>query len=171
LMRLGWGVSRPGQLDDSLPDQQEYLSLGKSLLREGQLKFYDARFYQEVYAYRTPGYPLLIAACGGSVRAVRAVQAVLDTSTVLATYLLARRWLVHGAAWLAAALMAFNPFLIYFSGLILSETLFTAMLVWGAVLLVRQCNYMWGGIVLALSVLVRPAAVALPIGMGIISAL
>ena len=31
--------------------------------------------------------------------------------------------------------MAVNPFLIYFSGLILSETLFTAMMVWGMVLL------------------------------------
>jgi hypothetical protein len=70
---------------------------------------------------------------------------------------------------LAAAAVAFNPFLIYFSALLLSETLYTALLVWGCVLLARHPNFLWGGIVLAISVLVRPSAVALPVVLGIVS--
>lgn len=65
----------------------------------------------------------------------------------------------------AGLLVAVNPWLVYFSGLILSETLFTAMLVWGMALPVvgRGRWWAWGaGIgLLALSVHVRPAAIPL----------
>lgn len=156
LLRVGWGVAQGGDADPRLGDQAEYLALGRSLLHEHELKFYDSRFGQAVYAYRTPGYPLFVAACGGNVRAIRLVQAVLDTSTVLAIYLLARRFLDVRGSLVAAAFVAFNPFLIYFSGLVLSETLFTAMLAWGMYLLPT------GGLVLlALSALVRPSALGL----------
>ena len=70
---------------------------------------------------------------------------------------------------LGSAAVAFNPFMVYFSGLVLSETLYTAMLMWGCVLLVSLPNFLWGGIVLALSVLVRPSAAALPVILGIVS--
>jgi 4-amino-4-deoxy-L-arabinose transferase-like glycosyltransferase len=108
---------------------------------------------------------------------VRIAQALLDGSTILAIYLLAGRWLGSGAALLAAAIVAVNPFLIFFSGLILSETLFTAMMCWGLVLLIlsdgpwparRGALIAWlgGGALLALSVLVRPGAIALPLVLG-----
>jgi len=149
----------------------------------------------------------------------RVVQGVIDTSTVLAVYLLARllstprrnlniRGLspspgTPGEGWgaskqapsltlprrteggnqreiewgalLAAGIVAVNPYLIYFSGLLLSETLFTAMLAWSFVLLlygggasgVHERLAWWaGGLLLALSILVRPSALALPILMG-----
>jgi 4-amino-4-deoxy-L-arabinose transferase-like glycosyltransferase len=159
-LRLGWGISQTGEPDNRLPDQAEYLQLGRNLLG-GELKFFDERFGQNVYAYRTPGYPLFIAVCGGNVRAIRIAQALLDTSTVLAIYLLARRFLQSQASLIAAAIAAVNPFLIYFSALILSETLFTAMLAWGTYLLVRQRPPMAGLLLLALSTLVRPSALGL----------
>jgi hypothetical protein len=178
LVRLGWALSRlAGQASLSgLPDQVEYLGLARNFLHAGMLCFFDPRFGQTAWAYRMPGYPVFVAACGGSLRVVRGVQAVLDASTVLAVYLLGRRildgraCLIAGAGrpggarhsgrshlagmqpglpppaikeirqsaaaplW-AAALVAVNPFLIYFGGLILSETLFTAMLAWGMYLL------------------------------------
>jgi 4-amino-4-deoxy-L-arabinose transferase-like glycosyltransferase len=82
----------------------------------------------------------------------------------------------------AAAIVAINPFLIYFSGLILSETLFTAMLTWGMLLLVgsserdgpawlRRAHPLLGGVVLALAVLVRPSGIGLPVVLGIVAAL
>ncbi|HZN65061.1 MAG TPA: hypothetical protein VFB66_07140, partial [Tepidisphaeraceae bacterium] len=113
-LRQGWGLSRPTDAEslDKLPDQREYLVLARNLLHGQGLKFVDERFGDEVFAFRVPGYPLLIAACGGSVRVVRAVQALLDTATVLAAYLLARQWLHAGPSLLAAALVGFNPFLI-----------------------------------------------------------
>jgi 4-amino-4-deoxy-L-arabinose transferase-like glycosyltransferase len=115
----------------------------------------------------------------------------VDTSSVLAIYFMARRWLSMRASWWAAALVAVNPYLIYFSGLILSETLYTAMLGWGMVFLVGRgsgtslgaeadpfdpagapsANPLLGGLILALSVLVRPSGLGLPILLGIAAAL
>ncbi|HEV2293001.1 MAG TPA: hypothetical protein VGR35_04045 [Tepidisphaeraceae bacterium] len=183
VLRLGWAMSRPA--DEAalaqLPDQREYLELARNLLRGDGLSFVDARFEQRVYAFRTPGYPMFLAVCGGNLRVARIAQAVLDTATVLAAFLLARRWLAAGPALVAALLVAFNPFLIYFTGLLLSETLFTAMLAWGMVLVawpgavasVTRARVMWlGGVMLlALAVLVRPGAVGLPVGLALCGAL
>lgn len=169
-MRAGWGLMQPGQIDSRLPDQREYLELARNVLAGNGLKLYDGRFQQEVRAFRTPGYPLFLAAMGGLVRWARLAQALLDTSTILAVYLLARRWMEHRASLLAAIAVAVNPFLVYFSGLILSETLFVAMLAWGMTLLVWRRNFLWGGLVLALSVLVRPSALFLPVLLGLSSA-
>jgi 4-amino-4-deoxy-L-arabinose transferase-like glycosyltransferase len=184
-LRLAWALAQPVSDDaiDALPDQREYLALGRNLLHGQGLKFFDTRFADEVWAYRTPGYPLLVAACGGGVRAVRVAQAFIDTSTVLAVYLLARRWLRPGASLIAGALVAFNPFLVYFTGLILSETLFTALLAWGMFLLVgRRCEddappgwgstFRWltGVVALALSVLVRQSGIGLPLALGVAGA-
>jgi 4-amino-4-deoxy-L-arabinose transferase-like glycosyltransferase len=166
LARLGWCLTRPATVDARLPDQFEYLQLGQNLITHHTLSFFDPRFSQHLLAYRTPGYPLLIGAMGAKPIAIRLLQALLDTFTVLAAYLLARRWLGPNWAVFAAAFVAFNPFLIYFTGLILSETLFTAMLAWGLVLLAYRPNFIWGGIVLALSIMVRPSAVMLPVLMG-----
>jgi 4-amino-4-deoxy-L-arabinose transferase-like glycosyltransferase len=112
---------------------------------------------------------------------VRVVQAFLDTSTILAIFLLARRWLPQAGALFAAAIVAINPFMIFFTGLILSETLFTAMLCWGLALLIlsdgpwpdggKLLAWLGGGAVLALAVLVRPGAIILPVVLGCAAAL
>ena len=181
VLRLAWGLSRPA--DDSslnaLPDQQEYLALGRNLIGGRGLVFLDPRFNDTARAFRTPGYPLMVAACDGKVRVVRVVQAVVDTSTVLAIFLLAGAFVrSRSGPLIAAAFVAFNPFLIYFAALVLSETLFTAMLAWGCVLLARSSlessrrrSLMWflGAFVLGLSILVRPSAVALPVVLGLLS--
>jgi 4-amino-4-deoxy-L-arabinose transferase-like glycosyltransferase len=161
-LRIGWALHQPTNPAalDALPDQSEYLQLGQNLLAGQGLQFTDPRFHQQVWAYRTPGYPFLVAACGADLRAIRVVQAILDSSTVLAVYLLARIWLTPTTSLIAAAIVAVNPFLIYFTGLILSETLFTAMLAWGMVLLIRVPAI--GAAVLACAVMVRPSAIVLP---------
>jgi 4-amino-4-deoxy-L-arabinose transferase-like glycosyltransferase len=182
VVRLGWGMTRPTDPASlaQLPDQREYLETARSLLRGEGLGFVDPRFDQRVYAFRTPGYPAFLALCGGNVRIIRAAQALLDTATVLAAFVLARRWLAEEAALIAALLVAFNPFLVYFSGLLLSETLFTAMLAWAMVLLawpgavesIGRARLMWiaGLLLLALSILVRPGAIGLPVGLAILGA-
>jgi 4-amino-4-deoxy-L-arabinose transferase-like glycosyltransferase len=181
LLRLGWGLSRPAdqRAIDALPDQREYLSIAQNILSGHGANFFDPRFGQIVYAYRMPGYSWLIAACGCQVRIVRLVQVLLDTATVLAIFLLARRLQdpqqASDRAGIAAALLvAANPFLIFFSGLILSETLFTAMLAWGMVLLVSPARksraWFIGAALLALSIYVRPSALLLPIILTVGSA-
>jgi 4-amino-4-deoxy-L-arabinose transferase-like glycosyltransferase len=169
LLRLAWVLHLP--VSDAqiaaLADQREYLDLGRNLLHGRGLYFHDPRFDADVWAYRTPGYPIFIALCGGSIRAIRLAQAFIDASNALAVYLLARQWLSFRRALFAAALVAINPLLIYFSGLILAETLFTALLIWGMVLVTsRKAAWKWrarGLLLLALSVLVRPSALALPL--------
>lgn len=173
-VRLGWAWHQPGdeQTLNNLPDQVEYLSLGRNLLQHHSLYFYDNRFEQVIYAYRTPGYPFLVAACAGNLVVIRLVQVLLDTSTILAIYLLAKR--ISGGnqrlSLLAAGLVAVNPFLIYFSGLILSETLFTTLLTWGIYAMamasgkpIRVGMVLAGGVLLGFAVLVRPSAILLPI--------
>jgi 4-amino-4-deoxy-L-arabinose transferase-like glycosyltransferase len=162
-VRLTWAAIQPStdaQLD-RLPDQREYLSLGRNLLHDGSLSFVDTRFDQRLYAYRSPGYPAFIALLGGSPLAVRLLQALLDTSTILAVYLLAQQLTRQPAFPIYAALLiAVDPFLIYFTGLILSETLFTALLIWGVFLLVRRRTLI-AAILLLLAALVRPSAILL----------
>ena len=166
LLRLGWGLSQKSDAESlgNLPDQREYLALGWNLIESTTLVFFDDRFHQEVYAYRTPGYPLFVACCGASPRVVRIAQAILDTSTVLAIYLLARRWLAYRPGLLAAALVAFNPWLIYFTGLILSETVFSALLAWSLVALwSKGRGWIIGCALLGLAGLVRPSALGLAV--------
>jgi hypothetical protein len=163
VLRLAWACAlAPAERElTRLPDQAEYLAVGRNLVASGSMSFVDPRFGQRVYAYRSPGYPLLVAGCGGRVWVIRAVQAVLDTSTVLAAYLLAWR-LTHraGVALLAGALVAVNPFLIYFCGLILSETLFVALLSGGTCLLAYRRPGV-AAVLLAGAAAVRPEAILL----------
>ncbi len=185
MVRLPWVILQPTDphvLQAQLPDQYEYLVLGHNLLHEGSLWFVDPRFDQAVHAFRMPGYPLFIAALGASPTAVRIGQILLDLGTALGVSLLTRHLVVplehsennRGRAsngrvrylpLIAGLLVALNPWLVYFSGLILSETLFTALTVWGMALPVlgRGRWWGWGGgiVLLALSVHVRPAAIPL----------
>jgi hypothetical protein len=199
VLRLAWGLSRPADdaAIDPLPDQRGYLEAGRNLLSGAGLWYVDERFGQRVYAVRTPGYPALVALCGGSVRAVRVVQSIVDASTALAIYLLTRR-LLRGRArdpgtaaagdtpardpngarrscgdvapLVACVLVAFNPFLVYFSALLLTETLYTAMLAWAMVLLLARRGWPWGVLLLALGIHVRPAGIGLPLALGVAAA-
>ena len=173
-LRVGWAATRPvdAAVIDQLPDQREYLEVARNVLRGEGFVFTDPRFDQRVYAYRTPGYPLFLAATGANVRIARVAQAILDTTTVLAVFLLARRWLSPRACLVASVLIALNPFLVYFTSLILTETLFTTMLAWGMLLITSSRTLPWlaGGVLLAASVLVRPGALPLPVILGLLGA-
>jgi 4-amino-4-deoxy-L-arabinose transferase-like glycosyltransferase len=185
-VRLGWVLAQADELDPGLGDQHEYLELGRNLLAGNGLSFYDPRFEDVVYAFRMPGYPAFVASCGGNLPAIRMVQAVIDVLTVLGVYLLGRRVLALGVqepevdevgygsssradfgGLVAAVFVAFNPLMVHFTTLVLTETLFIAMLVWAMVLLVYFRSFLWGGMVLALSVLVRPSGVGLPVALGV----
>jgi 4-amino-4-deoxy-L-arabinose transferase-like glycosyltransferase len=200
LLRVAWSLHLqrdPAGLSN-LPDQVEYFSLGQNVLHHRTLFFYDPRFYQAIYAYRMPGYPIFISLCGGSVFVVRIAQAIIDSASIFAVFLVARRFWSVRAALIAAAFVAINPFLIYFSGLILSETLCTAMILWGAALCLslrankdsiftspgtpekgktmqnprrRGWENILGPILLALSVLVRPSGLFLPVILPLFSGL
>lgn len=180
-VRLAWGLSRPADASalSALPDQLEYLQLARSLLAGEGLVLTDPRFPGPVYAYRTPGYPLFVAALGGSVPAVRVGQALLDMLTAAVVYAVARRWSPSGAG-VALAAVVLNPLLIHHTSLVLTETLFTSMLTVGVALLLSppgagrgvrgELKWLAGAAVLAASVLVRPGAIALPLLLCVASA-
>jgi len=175
LVRFAFILTQPTDAEalNRLPDQVEYLQLARNLLDGRGLVLRDDRFDQDVYAYRMPGYPAFVAAIGADVRAVRVAQVLVDVSTVLATVLIARRWLTERGSLFAGALVALNPFLIFFSGLILSETLYTATLVWGVYCLLDARRWVWwlGLPLLLFGIYVRPAALGLPVVLGVATSL
>jgi 4-amino-4-deoxy-L-arabinose transferase-like glycosyltransferase len=82
---------------------------------------------------RPPLYPLLIAAtrfhlAGREFLALYLVQVILSTATVALFALSARRFLGGVAAGVTALLVALDPYLIFNTGAVLSETLFTFFL-------------------------------------------
>lgn len=175
IVRLAWGLSRPADVGalSALPDQLEYLKLGENLASGKGLSFYDPTVNDTLYAYRMPGYPLFVAACGAKVQIIRVVQSLLDVSSVFAIYLIARRWLGEAQGQLAGAIVALNPFLIFFSALVLSETMFVALLAWGMWLMLQEKwrTRLFGAILLVGSIYARPSAMGLPVMVGVLSAL
>jgi len=109
------------------------------------------------FALRTPGYPLILAACqalfGEWTLAVRLVQASLGTASVYLVYLLTQQIVamsepaILGEAaapryWtvplVAAAVAALNPYYIFMSCIILSEAVFEPLMLaalWGLAVL------------------------------------
>lgn len=177
ILRLAWALSRPADPASlaALPDQAEYHALGTSLIKNGTLAFVDPRFGDRAFAFRMPGYPAFVAAAGANLTAVRVAQAIVDASCVLATIWLARRWLSMRLACVAGAFVALDPLFVYFTGLILSETLFAALLTWGVACLAHGTSPMaappgwrssviwWLGVALLIaSIYVRPSAIVLP---------
>jgi len=117
------------------PDSPTYELPAQALLQWG-------RFAQSPAApdtpdtLRTPGYPLFIAlteaVAGPSHNAVIAAQIILGMATFLVLFACARRiWRRRTAALLAVVLLALDPVSFHHSQLLLSETLFTLVLVCG----------------------------------------
>ena len=176
LLRIGLVIVQPMTRDslERLPDQREYYALAENVLRHGSLSFYDPRVGQRVYAYRMPGYPAFLVACAGSISVARFAQCLLDSSTVLATFLLAVRLTAcTRLGRIAALLMAANPFYIFFSSLLLSETLFDCLLIWAIYFLLRlpSRTAIVGLGMLVAATYVRPIGYALLPAVGFAAAL
>lgn len=111
------------------PDEQIHWQLATNLVLRGDLVTDDGRFVA-----RMPAYPLfltLFAWLGPpGVLAARLAQAVLGAAAALAAATLAGRVWGERAAWCAGLLVACDPFGVFFANLLLSETLFTALLLW-----------------------------------------
>jgi len=91
--------------------------------------------------YHPPGYYYFLAGiyaiAGHSYVAVRVTQAFLDTLTCLLIYLLGKEIFGEAAGWLAAALAAVYPPLIFYIGVLLTESVTTFLLAGAAWLLLR----------------------------------
>ena len=178
----------------STTDTDEYVATARAIehasyttpLRAGLYYTYPVGFFDltgvktprslfrapEKQAFRTPGYPLLLAAIGnGGPGFARRVALVVQALLLgLATWLLAltvRRWLDPGAGLTAAGLYALDPYSKHYVTLVVTETLSGLLAVATAYAFTRAWqgrNPRWwtgtGGLAAALT-LVRPVFVLL----------
>lgn len=169
VLRLGWITYYYAQHGTALPYDDEVLhwSLATNLVQHGSLATDDGR-----YAARMPVYPLLLATCaplgdGAGVVAARVVQALLGTLTVLVALRWARAAAGARAGIVAGLLAACDPFQIFFANLLLTETLFTLLLLAALAatwrLMTASVLDRWALLILALAgalaILTRPSVV------------
>jgi hypothetical protein len=127
-LRVSWigyrWLQRGAALDFS--DEHVHWQLATNLANHGALVTEDGR-----YAARMPLYPLLLtpwAALGErGILAARLMQALAGAATAAIACALARRYFGLAAALCIGALVAADPFAVFFSNLLLSETVFTSM--------------------------------------------
>lgn len=120
---------------------------------------------------RPPVYPLFLAACyvafGYSFATVLYVQAFVGATTVLLTYLLARRFLDRSSSLVASTLVAGHPILIRHGQSLYTEVLYTCLLILMLLALLwgfqtqRPSYFVLTGALLAVMNLTRPAGILL----------
>lgn len=129
-----WRVQRAGAGRVCLlPDAEYYWKLAQTI-RDGD--FFQIVEWGDIphFALRTPGYPLFLAACqtvlGDRPLGPRLVQAALGAACIWLVFRLCRATLGEGGRipWIAAALTAIHPYFVAMSVLLLSEALFTPLL-------------------------------------------
>lgn len=144
-------------------DSRGYLELAESFVERGDFSNADPQLSQ----FRTPGYPLFIASLlyvFGHILAVSIIQSVLAGAAAVLLYRFAVRSCSRFAARISALFFVIDPLGIYFTGTILSETVFLFLLLLATYTLVFHTNKYGTGIagaLLGLSVLVRPSALLL----------
>ena len=149
---LYFALTRPDYL---FPDSFTYLVPARNLLRG--LGFVDVVGATETL--RTPGYPLLLAAFGARIVPVIVAQHLMNVAIAAGLYLLAAPRLGRFVATTAALLFAIDTPSIHYANKVLSETVFTAVLliVFAALAVGR---WPLAGVLTGLLVLIRPVAIA-----------
>jgi len=146
-----------------IADEKDYDALARTLAETGEFAFEPGG---TLTSLRPPLYPLMVAAIYqiagvGNLAAVRLVQALLSLVTAALLYRFGRAVLsTKGALWLTALFVLYPSFLGY-TGLILTETLFTLLLVAAVYCTVRtlqraSIGLAWAaGLLLGLAALTR----------------
>ncbi len=140
--RTGWGLIRPVHAGHEsglqFPDEQQYWSMAEAL-RAGQ-GLPDELGFQ---ATRMPLYPAflsLFTGHDGGMQTARAAQWVIGSMAALFAAGLAGALFGRRTGLIAGLLVALDPFLIFFSSLLLTETAFVTALIglwWLAVVLIE----------------------------------
>lgn len=175
---LGWGAVAVGAAlrlglflvtpTDSMltPDSSTYLGMADS--------FPSGYLNGHVWGFaRPPGYPLFLAVVPGDVRVDVFVQVLISIATIWFVWRLGDQLLPGTAGTVAAWLIAVEPSSIFHSTLVLSDTVFAALLVvatmavWNGILALRSGRLgAAAGLVLGLAALTRPLGLYLPIVLG-----
>jgi hypothetical protein len=116
---------------------------------------------------RTPGYPLLLAGLielgGDRLWLFLSVNCVLGAITCALTVVLASRWVSLSFAMVAGILVAIDPNSVVRCATLMTDTLFTLVLIGGTCVLAWRSEKLWGwfvaGLLWSLAVLCRPIAI------------
>lgn len=157
VLRTGFGLTREGLLDSS--DERHWDGMARAVLLLGLR-------HPDVGAYRPPLYPLMIAGIyrvvGNRPAAVRLWQALLGTATCALLFGIGRRMGGEGVGLVAAGLGAAYPLFVFFSGVLMAETLLVFLTTAALLLALRfearpsARNAAALGAVLGLGVLCKP---------------
>ncbi|MBT3346307.1 MAG: hypothetical protein HN712_04625 [Gemmatimonadetes bacterium] len=161
LVYVGADIEVPPQ------DTPDYDEIAMNLLAGEGFVSHDTFFGYPMRSWRAPLYPTMLAAIYGIFGVhhgvVLLIQALIGAWTAVGILHLAR-WLHPPSALLTALLVALYPPLIANAAEVMTETLFTALLVAGAGMGLRLSNRLgwWGaGLLIALATLTRPVGLLL----------
>ena len=122
-------LSRTGNLGPKIVDEQQYTQIAQNVVAGNGFGWAPG----QLTSIRPPLYPGLLAAtwtlAGTSVQLVRVIQIFLSLVTAMLVYLIGRAAWNERAGALAAAICWLYPSLVFYDFLILTETLFTFLLV------------------------------------------
>ncbi len=171
LLRLVFVLSLPGSL--KFDDEFEYWRMVDNFLNGRGLVVNDSW-----KAFRPPLYPLLLSGLvklGVNLAGIRIFQAFISAITVVGIYFLGKEVFSRKVGWLAGILASVYPFFIFYSGFLLTETLFIFLTVWSLWQLVRMVNdFSWytamtAGVALGLAGLCRPTMeLFVPVGLTLV---
>jgi len=153
-LRFAWGISRdPHQL--YFPDSRQWNGIALNFLSGNGLIVDEG-----AKALRPPVYSLFLSFIyfvfgKENLLAVRVIQALISSCTCLIVYLLAKKLFNAATAKISMAACAVYPFFIYYSGAVLTETLFIFILSL-IMLFLSGRRFLWAGIFFGLGILCRP---------------
>ena len=160
------GMQEPGL--ELFPDGKDYDALGLSLAGGSGFAMHGVP-----NTSRPPGYPFFLAALymifGHSYAAVKIAQSLLGALTCLVIFLIGERLFSRRVGVIAATLAAVYPFLVLYTGFLLSETLFvflSTVFLYVFVRLRERYASKWialGGLVLGAMNLIRPVTMMIPV--------
>lgn len=146
------------------PDSAQYDTVAANVLDGKGFILRDER-----KAQRPPAYPLFMILCGRNLLAIRLAQASAGAlSCVLLVMLCRELFGSESAARLCGMGLAFEPFNIFFTRLVLTETLHTTLMLAMMLMLARALKSSsfkaaaGGGCLIGLAILVKPAMLLMP---------
>ena len=155
-------------------DSAKYVAIAVNLLKHGVYS-YDTTENPQPNSLITPGYPLFLTPflfltknINATYHATIMFQAILGAITVLLAYMISLRLLPAYLAFIIGLLAAISPHFIVTGGYLLSETLFTFLLVLSTYLLIStiekptKSKFLIYGLLMGFAALVRPVGLLLP---------
>ena len=152
-----------------LHDEIKYLELAKDLLESGN--YGDS--YLSDQAHYTPGYPIFLYAIyntyGVSILLAGFLNSLFSALIPPLIYLMASRFADYKAAALASAIAVFDPYFLYYSPLLLTETLLAFLPLLSLLLLfisLEKDSYIYlalSALVMGISTMVNPVTLPFPL--------